>query len=85
MVPRYITISLSHKQKMLFNAFLISQSCPAIQVYSAKNLERGLTQAAKNFCTQEVEVEESLRKVRLSKIFEWYGSDFADNKRKLLE
>ena len=41
----------------------IFQSCPAINIYSAKNLEYGLTAAAKNFCEQEVDV--SNKEVRL--------------------
>jgi len=56
----------------------LSQSCPAIQVYSTKNLNSTLTQAARNFCSQEVNVDHSHRKVTLSKIFVWYGSDFGN-------
>lgn len=55
-----------------------AQSCPALRVYSAANLERGLGMAAASFCGQEVELEEEgdKRLVRLSMIFKWYAKDF---------
>ena len=40
------------------------QSCPAINVYSAMNLERGLKAASENFCSQEVHVDWSAKQVR---------------------
>ena len=62
-----------------------TQSCPSIQVYSSKNLDRGLNAAAKNFCAQEVKVDVGARRVCLSKIFEWYATDFGANERELLQ
>ena len=41
--------------------------------------------AARNFCSQEVEVLASENKVRLNKIFMWYGADFGSNSRDLLQ
>ena len=35
------------------------QSCPAISVFSAKNLDFALQAAAQNFCSQEVCVDDS--------------------------
>ena len=61
------------------------QSCPSIQVYSSKNLDRGLNAAAKNFCSQEVRVDVATRHVSLSKIFVWYATDFGANERELLQ
>ncbi|EDO40320.1 predicted protein [Nematostella vectensis] len=52
-----------------------AKSCPAINVYSAKNLDAGLTAAAKSFITQEVFLSDGV--VTLSKIFNWYKGDFA--------
>ena len=63
----------------------VSQSCPSIQVYSSKNLDRGLNAAAKNFCSQEVQVDVAARRVSLSKIFEWYATDFGANEREFLQ
>jgi hypothetical protein len=41
------------------------QSCPAINVYSTTNLERGLEAAAENFCSQEVHVDMNAKRVRV--------------------
>lgn len=60
-----------------------AKSCPPIQVYSPANLERGLLAAARNFCEQEIDVTEE-KMVTLSKIFQWYGSDFGENPQEIL-
>ena len=39
------------------SVFPCQQSCPAIQVYTASNLEYALEAAAKNFISQEVEIQ----------------------------
>ena len=58
---------------------LAFQSCPAINVYSAKNLNSALEAATRAFCQQEVTVHIKLREIALSKIFQWYRSDFGEN------
>ena len=45
------------------------QSCPAIRVFSAENMERGLEAAAKSFCSQEVCIEDN-------KVFSTFLTDF---------
>lgn len=62
-----------------------AKSCPAIQVYSAAKLERGLDLAANSFCEQEVKIFKETKTVTLSKIFQWYSSDFGDSKRNQLK
>ena len=64
--------------------FSLPQSCPAIQVYSAKNLDSALTQAACSFCSQEVIFDPTQKRVTLSKIFVWYSSDFGDTENDVL-
>ena len=64
---------------------ICTQSCPAIQVYSAKNIERGLDQAAMSFCEQEVDITPDSRQVLLSKIFQWYACDFGGTERDVLQ
>jgi len=54
-----------------------AKSCPAIRVYSSANLDRALNVAAENFCQQEVVADVKNGKITLSKILDWYGSDFA--------
>ncbi|XP_066294101.1 uncharacterized protein [Branchiostoma lanceolatum] len=53
-----------------------AKSCPAISVYSGENVDRALTAAAKGFCEQEVVVDMKRKEISLSKIFQWYRSDF---------
>ncbi|XP_073234466.1 uncharacterized protein [Porites lutea] len=59
-----------------------AKSCPAINVFSAKNLDFALQAAAQNFCSQEVCVDDS--KVSLSKIFLWYKADFGSTEKECL-
>ncbi|QDZ20252.1 DUF547 domain-containing protein [Chloropicon primus] len=62
-----------------------AKSCPPIRLYSAENLEEGLQGAAEAFCESEVVVDLSRRRVTLSKIFKWYGKDFAKTESDLLQ
>ena len=50
----WCTIQIDSLSTLAFCIFLMLQSCPAIRVFSAENLERGLDSATKSFCTQEV-------------------------------
>jgi len=59
-----------------------AKSCPAIRVFSAENLERGLDSAAKSFCTQEVCIDKN--GVILSRIFLWYKTDFGSTEQECL-
>jgi len=61
-----------------------AKSCPPIRLYSSQNLEEGLAGAAEAFCESEVAVDAPNRTVTLSKIFKWYGKDFAASKQDLL-
>lgn len=53
-----------------------AKSCPPIRLYSAANLERGLTMACQNFCRNEVQVDPEARRVTVSQLFRWYSADF---------
>ena len=55
---------------------LFFQSCPAINVYSAVNIDKALDDATKNFCHQEVSMFTEVDEIWLSKIFQWYMDDF---------
>lgn len=83
--PRRALAMKSCDPRIHFALVCGAKSCPSIQVYSAKNLDRGLNAAAKNFCSQEVRVNIVARRVSLSKIFEWYATDFGANERELLK
>ena len=51
-------------------------SCPAINVYSATNIDKALDDATKNFCRHEVSMFTEVDEIWLSKIFQWYLDDF---------
>ncbi|CAD7955495.1 unnamed protein product [Amoebophrya sp. A25] len=61
-----------------------AKGCPAIQVYSAANLERGLESAARTFLRGETQMTvgpfgpegEPRLGVATSMLFKWYGDDF---------
>jgi len=59
-----------------------AKSCPAINVFTAENLDRGLQAAAESFCSQEVCIDSN--KVILSKIFLWYKADFGSSDNECL-
>jgi glutaredoxin len=62
-----------------------AKSCPPIRMYSAANLEEGLQGAAEAFCESEVTLARDKKMVTLSKIFKWYGKDFASKNVDLLK
>eukprot|EP00392_Amoebophrya_sp_AT5.2_P010499 g10561.t1 len=58
-----------------------AKGCPMIQVYNAKNLERGLEGAARSFLRAETKivdapVSSTQLQVEASMLFKWYGGDF---------
>lgn len=81
--PRKALALKSCDPRIHFTLVCGAKSCPAIQVYSAHNLERGLHSAATNFCSQQVGVASS--SVSLSMIFRWYAVDFGSSDRELLQ
>ncbi|XP_070564784.1 uncharacterized protein [Ptychodera flava] len=53
-----------------------AKSCPPINVYSEKNLDHALTMATRNFVEQETTVNMKFKEIELSRIFQWYRTDF---------
>ena len=49
-----------------------AKSCPPIRIFKTRNLERGLVAAARNFCDQEVAVDQ-VGRITMSKIFDWFS------------
>ncbi|XP_071947353.1 uncharacterized protein [Antedon mediterranea] len=62
-----------------------AKSCPAINVYSERNLDNALKAASINFLAQEVNVDINEKRVILSKILDWYGTDFGATPREVVE
>ncbi|XP_072182178.1 uncharacterized protein [Diadema setosum] len=55
-----------------------AQSCPPINVYTEKNLEKALDMASRNYLDQEVEVDTDAMEIKLPALLKWYGSDAAE-------
>ena len=71
-----------HDPRIHFAINCASRSCPPLarQVYRPETLDRELDQAARAFINdnRQVTLDEAGRKIVLSKIFDWYASDFKD-------
>jgi GH15 family glucan-1,4-alpha-glucosidase len=62
-----------------------SSSCPPIDVYTEESLDAELTQAGKSFLNGGgLSLYKDDGRVSLSRIFKWYGSDFAHDKSERL-
>lgn len=81
--PRVVMSLKSCDPRIHFALVCGAKSCPAIQVYSDKNVESALDRAAESFCQQEVVF--CNRGVALSKIFQWYSCDFGSTEREVLQ
>lgn len=54
-----------------------SSSCPPIEIYRAETLEEDLRISGQTFLNAGgIHIDGDNRRVRLSKVFQWYGSDF---------
>jgi hypothetical protein len=57
-------------------------SCP-ISFYSVENLNEELDIAARAYCEQHVEIDLSKVELKLSKVFQWYKTDFVESSKQL--
>lgn len=76
--PRIKYIVKQFDPRIHFALVCGAKSCPAINVYSAENLDKALDAATRNFCLQEVSMFTEVDEIRLSKIFQWYNTDFGN-------
>jgi hypothetical protein len=62
-----------------------ARSCPPVNNYTVENLDEELTMAANAFCEDDfnVAIDTKRKQLCLSKIFQWYRTDFADNNKGL--
>lgn len=62
-----------------------ARSCPPVNNYTVENLDEELKMAANAFCEDEFNVSICTRRKQLSvsKIFQWYKTDFAENNKEL--
>lgn len=62
-----------------------AKSCPAINVYTAENLDSALDAATRSFCSQEVSMFTEVDEIWLSKIFQWYREDFGKDDMEVIK
>ncbi len=53
-----------------------AESCPPINFYDAEHIETQLDLATRNFLEQNLEVDTQANSIKLSKILQWYSTDF---------
>ncbi|NTV97650.1 MAG: DUF547 domain-containing protein, partial [Chlorobiaceae bacterium] len=62
-----------------------ASSCPPIEFYDAKLVDRQLDIAAKSFLNRRgMEIDRQKKTVWLSPVFEWYNTDFGKNGQHIL-
>ena len=62
-----------------------SSSCPPIEVYTAEDLDRQLTESGRTFLNGGgVEIDREAETVRLSKVLHWYRDDFGEDREERL-
>lgn len=75
--PRSAFVMQILDPRIHFALVCASESCPAIAIYSPEKIDNQLDMATGNFInSSEVKFDVTAKKVYLSKIFQWYASDF---------
>jgi len=75
--PRFVYVLKNFDPRVHFTVVCGSRSCPPIGIYQADNLNYQMDLAAKNFINNGgVVLNKAEMTVSLSKIFQWYSSDF---------
>jgi hypothetical protein len=57
-----------------------AKSCPPIAFYDYEKIEAQLELAATSFLTQDVEVDDTQKVVRVTKLMKWFKADFGGNR-----
>jgi len=83
--PRLKSMDPEPDPRIHFDLVCGAKSCPPIRIYHEHNVEIGLQKAAENFCEYNVDIDVQHQKIRLSKIFFWYQTDFAEDLPQLLD
>lgn len=70
-----------NEPRIHFAIVCASYSCPKLQnkAFTAENLETQLTNATKEFLSDENRNEISENSIKISKIFDWFSKDFTQN------
>ena len=63
-----------------------ARSCPPVNIYTSSLIDEQLDSAARNFINgPDVRINEVNNQVSISKIFEWYATDFGTSKKEVLQ
>jgi hypothetical protein len=77
--PRAAHVIEQPDPRIHFALVCASSSCPPIEVYSADSLDEDLDVSARTFLNTTVQIDREEKRIRLPKVFQWYGDDFGDN------
>ena len=82
------TLRLMGEPRIHFAIVCASKGCPRLlnEAYTAERLEEQLDLNARDFFAQQqnFQVDAGAKRVRLSAILQWFGEDFGDNERGVL-
>ncbi|MFO8086086.1 MAG: glycoside hydrolase family 15 protein [Desulfobacterales bacterium] len=83
--PRICHIIEKTDPRIHFALVCASLSCPPIDIYTAENLDEDLTISGKTFLNSGgIQIDRENRKVKLSRVFKWYGKDFGKTQEERL-
>ncbi|KAK2184519.1 hypothetical protein NP493_262g03022 [Ridgeia piscesae] len=77
--PRLVFVIKSFDPRIHFAITFGAKSCPAFSVYSASSLDKQLSAATAHYLEDELSVYQVQRQVKVSRLFQWYWSDFGCN------
>ncbi|KAK2146606.1 hypothetical protein NP493_3622g00000, partial [Ridgeia piscesae] len=77
--PRLVFVIKSFDPRVHFAITFGAKSCPAFSVYSASSLDKQLSAATAHYLEDELSVYQVQRQVKVSRLFQWYWSDFGCN------
>jgi uncharacterized protein DUF547 len=74
--PRLALVLRPPDARVHFALHCASRSCPPIRAYEAEQIDHQLDLAARGFVAADVEIDPSRAIVHLSRLFQWFASDF---------
>lgn len=74
--PRLALVPLAYDERMHFAMYSACRSSPPLRVLHGERLEAELEAAARDYVRAAVRVKDEGARVKVPKIFHWYGDDF---------
>jgi len=82
---RYIHVLKEIDPRIHFALHCGAKSCPPFQYFPFQHIHFALQFASECFVRNDVTVDHTKKEITISKIFQWYGEDFANTQEKLME